>query len=196
MLRHLRDPRLVGAFLVGASLFFGWIAIFTYLPYHLAAPPYRLGTAGISWVYAVYAAGIVVSPLAGRSAANISPRRVMGAGLVLAALAACATLLHPLPVLIGALVVFVVGTFLAQAVAPAFVNASAAEAKGGASALYLAFYYSGGALGSALPGHAYATYGWRGVIACSVGAFLLAFLANATLCGLPPRRLSAPRVGR
>ncbi|HET7753743.1 MAG TPA: MFS transporter [Anaeromyxobacteraceae bacterium] len=192
MLRHLRDLRLLGAFLVGASLFFGWIAIFTYLPYHLAGDPYRLSTAGISWVYAVYAAGVVVSPLAGRYASVIPPRRLMGVGLVIAGAAACATLLHSLALLIAALVVFVIGTFLAQAVAPGFVNASAPEAKGGASALYLAFYYTGGALGSALPGHAFTAYGWPGVIAFSAGALALAFLSNATLCGIPPRRLSAP----
>jgi YNFM family putative membrane transporter len=196
MLRHLRSPRLVGAFLVGASLFFGWIAIFTYLPYHLAGDPYRLSTAGIAGVYAVYAAGIVVSPLAGRSATVISPRRLMGTGLAIAAAATCATLLHSLLALIASLVVFVVGTFIAQAVAPGFVNASASEAKGGASALYLAFYYSGGALGSALPGYAFAAYGWPGVVACSVGALAIASVANATLCGFPPRRPTAADASR
>src|SRR6266542_3510633 len=45
MFRHLRDPRLVGAYLVGASLFFGWMGIFTYLPFHLAGPTYGLSTA-------------------------------------------------------------------------------------------------------------------------------------------------------
>jgi len=52
-------------------------------------------------------------------------------------------------------------------------------------------YYTGGALGSALPGYAYGAYGWAGVVACSVAAFALAMLANATLCGVPPRKVSA-----
>jgi YNFM family putative membrane transporter len=185
MVGHLGDRRLLGAFLTGLSLFFGWIAIFTYLPYHLAAPPYALSTAAIAWVYAVYLAGVVVSPLAGRAAAHGSPRRLVGLGLAIAAAAAVATLARPLPLVAAALVVFTVGTFMAQAVAPAFVNASAARAKGGASALYLAFYYVGGALGSWLPGLAYARLGWAGVVAASCAAMVAGLVANGTLAGAP-----------
>src|SRR5512138_2884549 len=47
MLGHLRDAPLVGAYLVGGSLFFGWIGIFTYLPFHLAGAPYGLSTAAV-----------------------------------------------------------------------------------------------------------------------------------------------------
>ena len=55
-----------------ASLFFGWIGIFTYLPYHLSAPPYALRTGVVSSVYLVYAAGVVASP---RRGAPLRPRR-------------------------------------------------------------------------------------------------------------------------
>jgi YNFM family putative membrane transporter len=196
MLGHLREPRLVGAYLVGLSLFFGWIAIFTYLPYHLAAPPYRLSTAGVSWVFAVYLAGVVVSPVAGRLAARVPPRRLIGLGLAVAAASSAATLARPLWAFVAALVLFTVGTFVAQAVAPAFVNASARSAKGGASALYLTSYYVGGALGSALPGLAFARWRWPGVVACSCVALGGALLANATLCGAElrgGRAAGAPR---
>jgi YNFM family putative membrane transporter len=192
MIGHLSEPRLVGAFLVGLALFFGWIAVFTYLPYHLAAPPYRLSTSGISWVFAVYLAGVVVSPIAGRLAGHVPPRAIIGAGLAVAAASSAATLARPLWAVVLALVLFTIGMFTAQAVAPAFVNASARRAKGGASALYLASYYVGGALGSALPGLALARWGWPGVVGCSCASLGLALVANATLCGAglraPPRR--------
>ena len=74
MLQHLRDPRLVGAYLVGGALFFAFIGIFTYLPFRLAAPPYRLPTGVISSVYLVYAAGAVSSRAAGRLTGRFSPR--------------------------------------------------------------------------------------------------------------------------
>jgi YNFM family putative membrane transporter len=183
MFGHLAEPRLAGAFLVGFSLFFGWIAIFTYLPYHLAAPPYRLSTAGISWVFAVYLAGVVVSPIAGRLAGHVSPRAIIGVGLAVAAASSAATLARPLWAIVLALVLFTVGMFTAQAVAPAFVNASARAAKGGASALYLASYYVGGALGSAVPGLALARWGWPGVVGCSCASLAVALVANATFCG-------------
>jgi YNFM family putative membrane transporter len=191
MFAHLREPRLVGAFLVGLSLFFGWIAIFTYLPYHLAAEPYRLSTSGVSWVFAVYLAGVVVSPVAGRAATKLPARRIIGFGLALAAASSAATLARPLWAIVTALVLFTFGMFIAQAVAPGFVNTSARGAKGGASALYLASYYVGGALGSALPGLAFARWRWAGVVGCSVIALAVALAVNATLCAAP---LRAPRV--
>lgn len=182
MLGHLRSPRLLGAFLVGASLFFGWIGIFTYLPYHLTGR-WGLSTSLVSSVYLVYAAGVLASPVAGRLAGRIAPRTLIGWGLAVELLGMAAALAGSLPVLVAGLVVLVLGTFTAQAVAPAFVNQSARTAKGGASALYLTFYYLGGTLGSVLPGLAWQAWGWPGVVASCGAAVGLGLVANATLCG-------------
>lgn len=182
MLGHLRSPRLLGAFLVGASLFFGWIGIFTYLPYHLTER-WGLSTGLVSSVYLVYGAGVLASPVAGRLAGRISPRRLIGWGLVVEGVGMLAALAESLPVLVAGLVVLVLGTFTAQAVAPGFVNREARTAKGGASALYLTFYYLGGTLGSVLPGLAWQAWGWTGVVLSCSAAVLGGWIVNATLCG-------------
>ncbi len=182
---HLRDRRLAGAFLVGGALFFSWIGIFTYLPYHLSAPPWALSTGLVSSVYLVYGAGVVASPVAGRLSARVAPTTLVGVGLAVAALGLLGTLAHRLPVLVAALVVLVLGTFTAQAVAPAFVNQTARAAKGSASALYLTFYYLGGTLGSVLPGLAWQAAGWPGVVAACGAALAIALAANALLCAPP-----------
>jgi YNFM family putative membrane transporter len=187
MLRHLRDPRLVGAYLVGGALFFGWTGIFTYLPFLLAAPPHNLSTAAISSVYLVYAAGVLASPVAGRLSGRVAPRTLIAVGLAMEAAGMALTAAPPLGAVVAGLVVLVVGTFTAQAVAPAFVNVTAETAKGGASALYLTSYYVGGTLGSALPGLAWQRAGWRAVVGCCAGAVVLALVANALLCGRAPR---------
>ncbi len=192
MLGHLRDPRLVGAYLVGGSLFFGWIGIFTYLPFHLSAAPYALSTAAVSSVYLVYAAGVPASRLAGRLSGRVPPRRLIAIGLALEAAGMVALLAGPLPLVVAGLVVMVFGTFTAQAIAPAFVNVTATSAKGGASALYLTAYYVGGTLGSVLPGLALQGAGWPGVVLGCAGAVGVALLANALLCGRVPRG-AAPR---
>ncbi len=187
MLGHLRDPRLAGAYLVGGALFFGWIGIFTYLPYHLAAPPYALSTAAISSVYLVYAAGVVSSSVAGRLSGRVPPRRLIAIGLLVEAAGMAVLLLRPLPLVVVGLVVMVLGTFTAQAIAPAFVNVTATTAKGGASALYLTSYYVGGTLGSAIPGLALQAAGWPGVVVTCAAAVGIAFAANALLCGRVPK---------
>jgi len=187
MLRHLRDPPLVGAYLVGASLFFGWIGVFTYLPFHLAAPPYGLSTGAISSVYLVYAAGALVSPIAGRLSARIPPRRLVAVGLAVEAAGVAILLAPPLPLVVLGLVLLVAGAMTAQAIAPAFVNVTARTAKGGASALYLTSYYIGGTLGASLPGLAFQRAGWEGVVLACAAAVGVAILANALLCGRPAR---------
>jgi MFS transporter, YNFM family, putative membrane transport protein len=187
MLAHLVDRRLVGAFLIGASLFFGFIGIFTYLPYHLTAPPYGLSTALVSSVYVVYVAGIVASPIAGRLAVRVPPRAIMAVGLAVAAVGMAATLLRPLLAVVAALVVLCLGMFTAQAIAPSFVNASAPRAKGGANALYLTFYYVGGTLGSVLPGFAWEAWRWPGVVGMCAASLGIGLLADALLCGAPGR---------
>jgi YNFM family putative membrane transporter len=182
MLAHLGDRRLAGAFLVGASLFFGWTGIFTFLPYHLSAPPHGLSPAQVSGAYLVYAAGVLASPLAGRLSARVPARRLIAIGLAVQAAGMAITLGRPLGAVVAGLLVMVLGTFTAQAVAPAFVNAAAPAAKGGANALYVTFYYVGGTLGSVLPGLAWQAGGWPAVVAVSMAAVGVALLSNAVLC--------------
>jgi len=172
---------------VGGALFFAFIGIFTYLPFRLAAPPYLLPTGVISSVYLVYAAGVLSSRVAGRLSGRIAPRTLIAVGLAVEAAGMALTVARPLALVVLGLVVLVVGTFIAQAVAPAFVNMTAETAKGGASALYLTSYYVGGTLGAALPGLAWQAAGWSGVVAACVAATVVAMLANALLCGRVPR---------
>ncbi len=182
MVIHLGDRRLVGAFLVGLTLFFGFIGVFTYLPYRLTAEPFRLGTGPVSSVYLVYVAGVVISPIASRLAARLGSVRLMAAGLVVSALGVVATMVPSLPAIVAALVVLCVGMFTAQSIAPSFVALAAREPKGGASALYLAFYYGGGTLGSVLPGLAWQRWAWPGVVVVCVGTMMLGLLSAVTLC--------------
>ena len=53
--------------MIGATLFFAYTGIFTYLSYYLTAAPFRLPTALVSFVYVVYLAGVIASPIAGGS---------------------------------------------------------------------------------------------------------------------------------
>jgi YNFM family putative membrane transporter len=187
MAAHLVNRRLVGAYLVGATMFFGWMGLFTYLPYLLSGPPFDLSTGLVSSVYLVYAVGVVVSPLAGRLSTRVAPTRLVAIGLTVEAVGLVATLHVALPAIVAGLLLVVAGTFTAQAVVPAFVNQQARGAKGGASALYLTFYYLGGTLGSLLPGLAWERWGWPGVLASCTGAVAIGLAANALLCAGPER---------
>jgi YNFM family putative membrane transporter len=183
MFAHFGNRRLIGAFVIGGGVFFAFIGVFTYLPYYLTAPPFRLSTALVSSVYLVYIAGVFTSLASGRLSRRIGRRAVMAAGLAIAAAGVLGTLTHSLPAIIFSLVVLCVGMFLVQSTAPAFVNANARGAKGAAGALYVTFYYVGASLGSALPGYAWQAWGWPGVAASCVTALVAGLAADGILCG-------------
>lgn len=182
MAGHLKNRRIVGGLVVGASIFFGFIAIFTYLPYYLTAPPFGLSTAKVSGVYLVYVSGIATSWLAGRAAGRLGRRAIMTVGFLVAGAAALGTLAGSVEAVVLALVGLCIGMFMVQGTAPAFVNATAREAKGGAGALYTTFYYLGATFGSILPGYAWQAWGWPGVVAACLAAFLTGLLAVVFLC--------------
>jgi YNFM family putative membrane transporter len=180
---HFANRRLIGAFVIGGGVFFSFIGVFTYLPYYLTAPPFRLSTALVSSVYLVYIAGVFTSLASGRLSRRIGRRAVMAAGLAIASAGVLGTLVASLPAIVLSLVVLCVGMFTVQSTAPAFVNANARGAKGAAGALYVTFYYVGASLGSALPGYAWQAWGWPGVAASCVTALLVGLAADGFLCG-------------
>lgn len=183
MAGHFRNRRVVGAFVIGATLFFAYTGVFTYLSYYLAAPPFGLPTAIVSSVYVVYLAGVIASPIAGRLSARFTRPAILAAGMLVAALGIVGTLLPVLPVIVVSLVVLCGGMSVAQSTAPAFVNLSARGATGSAGAMYLGFYYLGATFGSVLPGYAWQAWGWHGVAATCGAGLTLALLADWLLCG-------------
>jgi YNFM family putative membrane transporter len=182
MSAHLRDSRLIGAYVVAATLFFGFIGIFTYLPYLLAAQPYALSTGEIAWFFSAYAAGVVTAPLAGRASKTIPRRTLMAVGFAVAIAGTCLTLLHGLIAISFGLVVICIGMFAAQAIAPAFVNVAATHGKGAANSLYQSCYYTGAIFGATVPGLALERFGWNGVVASCALSLTLGSIAALTLC--------------
>jgi YNFM family putative membrane transporter len=183
MFAHVRDVRLVGAFAIGAALFFAFIGVFTYLPFYVTAKPFDLSSAAVSWLYGSCLAGVAVSPIAGRLAGRLSARLVMAAGITIAILGIALSLDHNLLAVIASCVILYAGMFIAQPVAPTFVAATAPATKGSATALYQSFYYLGAVFGSVLPGFAWQRWAWPGVVTMCIAALVVALLANWILCG-------------
>ena len=84
---------------------------------------------------------------------------------VVVALAALAyALMLPFPVLLG-MVLIGVGTFFAQATATGFVSRAATADRGSASGIYLACYFAGGLVGTAILGQIFDRVGWAVCVA-------------------------------
>ena len=63
---HLRNPRLLANFGMGATALFALVGCFTYANFYLAAAPFRLNSAQLGSIFFVYLLGVVITPNSGR----------------------------------------------------------------------------------------------------------------------------------
>jgi predicted MFS family arabinose efflux permease len=180
---HLRNPPLVAAFAIGFCILFAFIGTFTYVNFVLVRPPFALGMMSLGVVYFVFAPSIVTTPLAGAVTRLLGPRRTLWASLGLACLGLPLLLTSALALVLPGLALVGVGTFLAQATATGFVGRAATSDRGAASGIYLACYFLGGLVGSAVLGQVFDRLGWP---ACVAGIALSLLLA----AGLASRLMS------
>ena len=176
---HLRNRRLLAAFGIGFCILFAFIGTFTYVNFVLVRPPLSLGPMELGFVYFVFLPSVVTTLLAGRAVHRFGTRPTLWGSLALAGAGLPLLLLPSLaPVLLG-MVLVGVGTFFAQATATGFVSRAATADRGSASGIYLACYFAGGLVGTAILGQVFDHLGWP---ACVVGiALSLAAAALLTL---------------
>ncbi len=67
MLRHLRNPQLLATYAVGFGTLFNFIAIFTYMSFLLAAPPYSFSSTLLGTIFVTYLVGTAITPMTGRA---------------------------------------------------------------------------------------------------------------------------------
>ncbi|HKU96694.1 MAG TPA: MFS transporter [Vineibacter sp.] len=175
---HLRNPLLRLCFAVGFLILFAFIGTFTYVNFVLAGPRFGIGMMMLGVIYLVFLPSIFTTPFAGRIAQSLGTRPALALGIGIALLGLPLLLLHSLPAVLAGLTLVAVGTFFGQAVMTGFVSRAAARDRGAANGLYLASYFSGGLVGSALLGQLYDHFGWT---ACVIGV-AAALVAILILC--------------
>lgn len=162
---HLRTPRMRVAFTAGFTVLFSLTALFTYVTYYLAAPPFNLGPAELGALFVVYLVGVVITPLAGQRIRPGTYGRVLATSSAVGAGGALLTLLPSLPAVLAGLAVSSSSVFVSQSAASGYVSETAGAGRSSALGLYLAFYYLGGSAGATLPGLFWSRAGWSGTLA-------------------------------
>ena len=171
---HLKTPALSIGFALAFLLMGSFVAVFNYIGFRLAAPPFGLSSTAIGLLFTVYLLGSYSASKAGSMVDRIGARRVVqvGIGLMLLGIVALAT--TSLPVVVFGLAVLTAGFFAAHAVASGQVGQRAQGAKAQAASLYLCAYYLGsGALGYA-GGALWERAGWLALMAGVTVAVLIA----------------------
>jgi MFS transporter, YNFM family, putative membrane transport protein len=169
--KHLGNPALRAAFVLGFLILFAFIGTFTYVNFVLAEPPIGLGSMSLGLVYFVFLPSMFTTPLAGRAADMFGLRTALWAGLAVAAAGLPLLLSASLPAVLAGMTFVGVGTFFAQAIGTGFVGRAAKDDRAAASGLYLSSYYLGGLAGAAVLGQVFDHLGWPATVV-GVGAAL------------------------
>ncbi|TCK31650.1 putative MFS family arabinose efflux permease [Ancylobacter aquaticus] len=167
-----------------AAMFGAFTLFWTAAPLQLSAPEFGLGQQGIALFALAGAASVVVSPFAGWLADRGFSTAATGAALLLAI---AGLLLTELGVAVSSVVVLALGAIVLDCAATAnlvfgqrAIFMLAPEIRSRLNALYIATFFFGGALGSALASPLYALGGWAAVTTAGSAVLLLALAYYAT----------------
>ncbi len=188
---HLRNKPLRAAFAIGFCILFAFIGTFTYVNFVLVRPPLSLGMMQVGFVYFVFLPSIFTTPLAGRAANRFGTRKTFWGSLAVAGLGLPLMLAPDLYSIMAGLVLVGVGTFFAQATATGFVGRAATADRGSASGIYLACYFFGGLVGSAVLGLLFDRLGWAACVAGIGVSLAAAALLAIFLKKRPPQSAQA-----
>lgn len=196
--RLFRNRQLVATYAIGFCVLFTNVAMFTFVTFHLAAPPYNLSTAALGWLFVVYLIGAVVTPFGGRWIDAYGHRTGLALAMGIGGIGALLTLSPSIPAILVGLTLASTGVFVAQTTTSSHIGAVTTEDRALAVGVYSTFYYTGGSLGAVAPAILWHTGGWPACVALvvaiqAIGVWIaLTFWSAMREAGEPhPETLSA-----
>ena len=168
--------------------------MFTYVTFHLAAPPYSLGTAALGWLFVVYLVGAVATAMSGAWIDAYGHRAGLASAMTIGAAGALLTLVPSISAIVAGLALSSTGVFIAQTTASSYIGTVTATDRALAVGLYSTFYYAGGSAGGSAPAPFWNAAGWPGCVALVVLVQLTgAAIALTSWTGAPDRATAAAR---
>jgi predicted MFS family arabinose efflux permease len=178
MLKLLREPVLQKASLTGAMAFGSFSVFWSTLVFFLEQPPYNYGSdiAGLFGLIGVV--GAAAAPMAGRLADKRSPRLAVAIGLIATAFSFLVFWLfgYQLWGLIVGVILLDLGVQVTTVSNQALIYSLPEEAHSRLNALFITFYFVGGALGSFLSTYGWNIWQWNGVCATGLLMLIVAFV--------------------
>ena len=190
MLAHFRNGQLLATYAVGFGVLFNFICTFTYVSFHLAAPPYNLSASWLGAIFVVYLTGSVLTPWTGWAVSRFGRRRFVVRVFALWTAGIALTLSPSLPLIVLGLAISAGCGLVCQAISTAYVTITAKVGRSSAVGLYVTCFYAGGSFGAAIGGLAWTLGAWPACVA--LVAAMLAILAAIVFFGWARRIPPAP----
>jgi YNFM family putative membrane transporter len=143
-------------------LFFVFAALMNFLPFELKKINPASRETGVGLLYLGYSMGLLVSLNVRRIIRYFgNETNAITVGILIFALGTLSFMVEKYLVMFLGMFVFCAGLFTAHSLLSGLVNKLAQDNKAIANGLYISFYYTGGTLGSVLPGAVFQHYGWQ-----------------------------------
>ncbi len=166
ILQTLKKPAFLPIYLAVFCMFFVFAAVMNYLPFRLTELSSQADELRIGLMYTGYVMGVLTALGAPAICRRLqSETSVIRFGLLAFAVTIFGLAAGQIWLLFATMFLFCGTMFLIHATASGLVNRLAGtENRGLTNGLYVAFYYSGGAIGSFAPGLIYRLSGWYGFL--------------------------------
>jgi YNFM family putative membrane transporter len=181
MLNHLREPQLVATYAIGFGVLFNFIATFTYVSFHLAAPPYLFSPTLLGALFLTYLVSSPIVPWVGRAIALFGRRPFVLGVIALWMIGVLLLLAVPVAAIMAGLTLCAVCGMICQAVSTGYVTMTAKEGRSSAVGLYATSYYVGGSAGAFITGLAWTAGGWT---ACVVVILVMQVIIAAIVAAM------------
>ncbi|WP_010237667.1 MFS transporter [Clostridium arbusti] len=181
------QPVLKEASLIGAMMFATFSTFWTTLSFLLKSPVYNLGAQAAGLFGLVGVVGALAASIVGRAADKRGARFTLTIAIILSALSYICFLIFGYQMwgLISGVILLDLGIQSAQISNQARINTLDAAARSRNNAVYMTFYFCGGALGSLLGTFLWGLFGWTGV--CVAGIIFQISAATIHICGIKRR---------
>jgi MFS transporter, YNFM family, putative membrane transport protein len=169
---YIFNIKIVSVLLVPSVVFFSFMAVSTFVTYHLSEAPFYFNASEIGNVFLILLLGVFVSPLAGRYSDLVGRIKILYIGLGSLIVGIFLTLTPFYVFIVLGIGLVTIGMFSVQSVAPTYLGELVPHNKRVTAILYQTFFYFGGALGTLLPAIAWQYYKYGGVAILCIGLII------------------------
>jgi len=175
---HLRNPRLVGLYVLAFLSMGAFVSLYNYMGYRLG-DTFGLSAAAAGLVFLLYLAGTWSSARAGGMARSWGRRPTMIGAVAVAVVGLLLVLAPVLWLLLLGVGVFTGAFFVAHSLASSGVGLIAEENRAEASSMYLFSYYAGSSIVGWFSGQVFGWVGWGGFVGWLIALCVAAGAAAA-----------------
>jgi len=151
LLLYLANTKVLVIVLIPMVVFFSFMAVTTFLTYHLSQAPFALNEARLGTLFLVLLLAVIASPLAGKYSDKLGRQKVLFWAIVFLLAGIFLTLSVSLVLILIGLGLVTVGMFSVQSVTPTYLGDLFPHEKASVAILYQTFFYFGGAMGTLVP---------------------------------------------